>query len=344
MDRKALSFLALGLVVGGLLAAAVFVGIIRRDRLAGGSPGADGAPRTVLKFAHGLDQAHPVHAAIMHFAERVDALSGGAVKVQVFPNGQLGSEPECVEQLQRGALALVKTSAAAMEGFVPDLAAFSLPYLFRDEDHFWKVLDGPVGRELLASGAPVGVHGLCYYDAGARSFYTVGKPILAPADVKELKLRVQPSKMARDLITALGGGPTPIPWGELYTALQQSMVDGAENNPPSFYSSRHYEVARHFALDEHTRVPDMVIFSQQVWDKLPPESRAWIEQAAAESVIFQRKLWADKTAEALAAVEKAGVVVHRPDQAPFAAATAPMFEEYAGTRLGELAKRIRETR
>lgn len=343
MDRKSVSFLLLGLVVGGLLAAAVFVGVIRNERLAGGGP-EGGAPRTVLKFAHSLDQTHPVHAAIMHFAERVGALSGGAVQVQVFPNGQLGSEPECIEQLQRGALALVKTSSAAMEGFVPDMAAFSLPYLFRDEEHFWKVLNGPVGDELLQAGASVGVHGLCYYDAGARSFYTVSKPILTPADVKELKLRVQASKMARDLITTLGGGPTPIPWGELYTALQQSMVDGAENNPPSYLSSRHYEVARHFSLDEHTRVPDVVIFSQSIWEGLNDQQRAWIDQAAEESVTFQRKLWKEKTEEALAAVEQAGVKIYRPDQAAFAAATAPMFEEYEGTRLGELAARIRDTK
>lgn len=342
MDRKSVSFLALGLVVGGLLAAALFVGVIRRDKAA--SATGDGASaRTVLKFAHSLDQQHPVHAAIMHFAERVGVISGGALEVKVFPNGQLGSEPECIEQLQRGAIALVKTSAAAMEGFVPDMAVFSFPYLFRDDAHFWSVANGDIGRELLAAGAPKGIHGLCYYDAGARSFYTVDKPVLVPADVKELKIRVQASKMARDLILTLGGGPTPIPWGELYTALQQKMVDGAENNPPSFLSSRHYEVARHYSLDEHTRVPDLVIFSQQIWETLSPQNQAWIDQAAAESVIFQRKLWAEKTAEALATVEKAGVTIYRPDQAAFAAATAPMLKEYEGTRLGDLAARIRAT-
>jgi tripartite ATP-independent transporter DctP family solute receptor len=344
MDRKSVSFLALGLVVGTLLAAATFIGVIRSDKAAAASSGGGAGTRTVLKFAHSLDQQHPVHAAIMFFSERVNAISGGTVQVQVFPNGQLGSEPECIEQLQRGALAMVKTSAAAMEGFVPDMAVFSFPYLFRDETHFWKVANGDLGKELLAAGADHGIHGLCYYDAGARSFYTVKRPILVPADVKELKLRVQASKMARDLILTLGGGPTPIPWGELYTALQQTMVDGAENNPPSFLSSRHYEVARHLSLDEHTRVPDLVIFSQKVWETLPPQTQAWLDQAAAESVVFQRKLWAEKTAEALATVEKAGVTIYRPDQAAFAAATAPMLKEYEGTRLGALATRIRETK
>ncbi len=337
MDRKALSFLFVGLVTGALLSAAVFVGVIRKDK-------SGGASGLVLKLAHALDQAHPVHAAMELLAKRVHELSDGSVTVQVFPNGQLGSEPETIEQLQRGAVAIVKTSAAAMEGFVPDMAVFGLPYLFRDEDHYWNVLNGPIGRQLLAAGEAAGMHGLCYYDSGSRSFYTVGKPILHPSDVKELKIRVLPSKMARDLIATLGGGPTPIPWGELYTALQQSMVDGAENNPPSFLTSRHYEVARHFSLDEHTRIPDLVIFSQPIWDNLSPQVREWLNQAAAESVEFQRKLWTEATAEALATVEKAGVTIYRPDKQPFVDATAPMLRQFDGTRIGELARQIREVK
>jgi len=340
MDRKAVSFLFVGLVTGALLAAAVFVGVIRKGKHAG--PG--GGATTVLKLAHALDQSHPVHTAMELMAKRVGELSGGTLAIQVFPNGQLGSEPETIEQLQRGAVAIVKTSAAALEGFVPEMALFGLPYLFRDEDHYWTVLNGPIGQKLLAAGEPAGMHGLCYYDSGARSFYTVGKPILHPRDVKELKIRVLPSKMARDLIATLGGGPTPIPWGELYTALQQSMVDGAENNAPSFFTSRHYEVAKHFSLDEHTRIPDLVIFSQPIWDRLTPQQREWITQAANESVEFQRKLWTESTAEALAAVEKAGVKIYRPDKQPFVEATLPMYREFEGTPIGELARQIREIR
>jgi tripartite ATP-independent transporter DctP family solute receptor len=340
MDRKAVSFLFVGLVTGALLVAAVFIGVIRKDKSAARADGATG-PATVLKLAHALDQSHPVHAAMELMAKRVSELSNGTVTIQVFPNAQLGSEPESIEQLQRGAIAIVKTSAAAMEGFVPDMAVFGIPYLFRDDVHYWKVLNGPLGRQLLAASEPAGIHGLCYYDSGSRSFYTVGSPILKPSDVKERKLRVLPSKMARDLIILLGGGPTPIPYGELYTALQQSMVDGAENNPPSFYTSRHYEVAKHYSLDEHTRIPDLVIFSQPIWNNLTPQARTWIDQAAAESVEFQRKLWIEKTAEALEAVEKAGVKIYRPDKQPFIDATAPMLEELKGTRIGDLANQIR---
>ena len=338
MDRKSASFLFVGLVVGVLLSSAVFVGVIRSDR----AGGADGQRRTVLKLGHTLDQQHPVHAGMEFMARRVRELSGGAVEIQVFPNGQLGSEPEMIEQLQRGALAMVKTSVAAMEGFVPDMAVFGLPYLFRDDEHYWNVLNGPIGQEMLAAGESAGMHGLCYYDSGSRSFYTVGRPVLTPGDLRERKIRVLPSKMARDLIVTLGGGPTPVPWGELYTALQQGMVDGAENNPPSFYTSRHYEVAKHFSLDEHTRIPDIVIFSQPIWQSLSPQAREWITQAANESVVFQRKLWQEKTIEALEAVEKAGVKIYRPDKQPFVEATASMLKEFEGTRIGEIARRIRE--
>ena len=336
MDRKALSFLTLGLVAGCLLTTAALVPAIRSARTGGG------ANKTVLKLGHVLPPSHAVHIAMEFMAKRLAELSAGTVELQVFGGGQLGSEPENIEQAQRGALAIVKTSAAALEGFVPDMAVFGMPYLFRDEDHYWKVLLGDVGQEILRATSPHGVHGLCYYDSGSRSFYTMAKPILKPTDVREMKLRVLPSRTARDMITTLGGGPTPIPYGELYTALQQGMIDGAENNPPSFFTSRHYEVAKHYSLDEHTRVPDVVIFSKPIWDGLSPQVRAWIEQAAADSVVFQRKLWREQTEDALKAVEKAGVTIHRPDKAAFEKATAPMYAAVEGTRVGELAKRIRE--
>jgi TRAP-type C4-dicarboxylate transport system substrate-binding protein len=153
-----------------------------------------------------------------------------------------------------------------------------------------------------------------------------------------------PSKTARDMITTLGGGPTPIPYGELYSALQQGMIDGAENNPPSYFSSRHYEVARHYSLDEHTRVPDVVIFSKNIWESLNPQVQRWVEQAADESVTFQRKLWREQTEEALTEVRKAGVTIHQPDKSAFERAMTPMYATFEGTRVGELARRIRQVR
>ncbi len=334
--RKETSFLAVGLVLGALLTATCFIFLQR-------SAGPAGA-HTVLKLGHALDQSHPVHTGMEFMAKRLAEISGGAMEIQIFPNGQLGSEPETIEQLQRGALAMVKTSTAAMEGFVPEMAVFGLPYLFRDDEHYWTVLNGLIGKELLEAGAPVGIHGLCYYDSGSRSFYTIDGPILTPGDVAGEKIRTLPSRMAMDLISTLKGAPTPIPWGELYTALQQRMVDGAENNPPSFLSSRHYEVAKHYSLDEHTRIPDMVIFSQQVWDTLSPQQKAWVEQAAAESVAFQRELWAEKTQEALEQVKAAGVSIYQPDKTPFVEATAPLYEQFKDTPIGRVAARIREVK
>lgn len=340
MMRKETSFLALGLILGALLTAVAFTGIVRAERSV---RAAGGGSQVVLKLAHALDQAHPVHAAMVHMAERLHALSGGQVELQIFPNGQLGSEAETIEQLQRGAIAIVKTSAASMEGFVPEMAVFGLPYLFRDDGHYWRVLEGRIGRELLQAGDAVGMHGLCYYDSGSRSFYTSDRPVLTPEDVRGLKIRVLPSRMAMDMISTLGGSPTPIPWGELYTALQQGMVDGAENNPPSLLTSRHYEVTRHYALNEHTRVPDIIVCSQQVWQTLSPQEREWVQQAADESVAFQRKLWQQETAAALEQLAAAGMQIHRPDPAPFAAATAPLRERFRGTPIGELARRIEAT-
>lgn len=338
MDRKAISFFTLGLLIGALLTVVVLIPAIRSARTGGG------ANKTVLKLGHVLPPSHAVHIAMEFMGKRAAELSGGTVEIQVFGGGQLGTETDSIEQVQRGALAMVKTSAGALEGFVPDMAVFGMPYLFRDDEHYWNVLLGDIGKEILRAGDPKGMHGLCYYDSGSRSFYTLTKPIVRPGDVREMKLRVMPSKTAHTMITTLGGGPTPIPFGELYTALQQGMIDGAENNPPSYYSMRHYEVAKHYSLDEHTRVPDVVLFSKPIWDALSPQVRAWIEQAALESVTFQRKLWAEQTEEALLAVEKAGSKIYRPDKAPFVEAMAPMYAAIEDTRIGELAKRIREAR
>lgn len=339
MKRTQASYFGLGLLVGGLLTTVLFAFITRAEKGRGEAGGA--SARIILKLGHALDQSHPVHAGMEYMAKRLAELSEGAVELRIFPNGQLGSEPECIEQLQRGALAMVKTSTAAMEGFVPEMAVFGLPYLFRDEDHYWRVLLGPIGRELLAAGQTAGIHGLCYYDSGSRSFYTIDQPILTPQDLKGEKIRVLPSRMAMDLISTMGGSPTPVPWGELYTALQQGMVDGAENNPPSYLTSRHYEVAKHYSLDEHSRIPDMVIFSKTVWDPLPPQVRAWIEQAASDSVVYQRQLWREKSQQAMAQLQAAGVQIHQVDQAAFAAAAAPLFDSVKGTPVGQLADRIR---
>lgn len=337
MDRKSFSFLALGLLVGMLASSMLFSHFSAKDAGSGSSA-------KVLKLAHALDQSHPVHAAMEFMAKRLDELSGGTLEVQIFPNGQLGGETDSIEQLKTGALAMVKTSAATMEGFVPEMAVFGLPYLFRDSDHYWIVLNGPIGKELLAKGEKVGLKGLMYYDSGSRSFYTIDKPILTPDDLSDMKIRVMRSQVSMKMISNMGGSPTPIPWGELYTALQQGMVDGAENNPPSLESSRHYEVAKYYSLDEHTRIPDIVLFSQSIWEGLSPVEQEWIQKAADESVVYQRKLWAEKSEEAMEKVKAQGVKVYNPDKAPFLEKMQPMLKSYDGTEIGDYIKRIQEVK
>lgn len=335
MDRKSVSFLIVGLLAGMLLTTGAFAW------LAGGGLGRPpGGERLVLKLAHSLPPAAPVHLAMERFAALVAEKSGGTVEVQIFPSGQLGSETETLEQLQRGALALVKTSTAALEGFVPAMAVFGVPYVFRSEDHFWRVLEGPLGEELLAAGQSADIHGLCYYDAGARSFYTVPRGVNTPADLRGLKIRTQQSATSIEMIKTLEGAAAAIPFGELYTALQQGMVDGAENNPPSVYDSRHWEVAKHYALDEHTRVPDMLVFSRPIWDRLSPQVQAWIKEAARESVPFQRRIWAEYVAECLDKLRAEGVTITQPDQAAFQEAVQPMYERLETTPLGLLITRV----
>ncbi len=281
-----------------------------------------------LKLAHGLPVDHPVHRAMEYMAERCKEVSGGELQIQIYAGGQLGSEQQCVELLQIGSLAITKVSAAVMESFTDDYKVLGLPYIFRDQEHGFKVLDGEIGKELLLSTEKKWIRGLCFYDAGSRSFYTIDKPITHPDDLKGMKIRVMKSKTAMDMVQSLGGSPTPISWGELYTALQSGVVDGAENNPPSFYTSHHYEVCKHYSLDEHTSVPDVLIISQHIWKDLNEEEKGWLQQAADDSVPVERKLWAESVKKSLEEVEKAGVTIYRPDKAPYLEKVKDVYESY----------------
>ncbi|WP_082075845.1 TRAP transporter substrate-binding protein [Teredinibacter turnerae] len=296
----------------------------------------------VIRMGHALDVAHPVHEAMVYMAKRVDEISAGRMSLQIYPGGQLGSEREMIELLQIGSLAMTKVSSSPLEGFIPQMKVFSMPYVFRDADHYWKVLNGPIGHQLLLSGEPVKLRGLGYFDAGSRSFYTVDKPVQQPSDLAGLKIRVQNSQTAVRMVRALGGAGTPISWGELYTALQQGVVDGAENNPPSFYSSKHYEVAKFYSLNEHTSVPDIILIGTHVWNKLTATEQRWLQQAMDDAVTFQRQLWQRATDNALQEISAAGVTIIKPEKAPFASAVEPMFESTKDTQLGRLVTEIRQ--
>jgi len=281
-----------------------------------------------LKLAHGLPVDHPVHHAMEFMAERTAELSEGKLIIDIYPAEQLGSEQQCVELLQIGSLAITKVSAAVMESFTDDYKVFGLPYIFKSKEHSFKVMDGEIGQDLLLSTKDKWIRGLTYYDAGSRSFYTKSTPITHPDDLSGLKIRVMRSITAVEMTKALGGSPTPISWGELYTALQSGVVDGAENNPPSLYTSRHYEVCKFYSLDEHTTIPDVLVFSQIIWDKLSEQEKEWIQQAADESAVLQRKLWAESEKESLEEVQKAGVKINYPDKAPFIEKVQPLLESY----------------
>lgn len=293
-----------------------------------------------LKIGHSLDVEHPVHKAMLFMAEKLKEKSGGKVILQVYPGEQLGSEREMIEQVQMGLLDMTKVSTSPLESFIPSMSVFSIPYLFRDSDHLWKVLNGSVGKKLLQAGEEKGFRGLCYYDAGSRSFYTKSKPILTPADLEGMKIRVQESQTSMQMIKELGASPTPIAWGELYTSLQQGVVDGAENNPPSFYLSGHYEVCKHYSLDEHTMVPDIVLIGIKTWNKLPADVQKMVEEAANESVEYQKQLWKETTENALKKVQEHGVKVYYPEKAPFRKKVKTMHESYKGTEVGELIDEI----
>lgn len=298
-----------------------------------------------LKLAHGLSPAHPVHKAMEFFSARVAQKSGGRLKVELYPSEQLGSERECLELLQMGSLEMTKVSTSVLENFVPTMGIFSLPYLFRDDEHRFKTLTSELGKSLLREGEKKGLLGLCYYDAGCRSFYTKNKPICEPSDLAGLKIRTQESPTSMKMVLALGGAPTPISWGELYSALQQGVVDGAENNPPSFYLSHHYEVCKFYSLDEHTAVPDVLLISTKSWSRLDHGLKRILEEAASESAEYQKELWQEATCQALEEVEKKGVRLIYPKKALFFEKVKPIYAAYQrNPEFARLVQKISEIR
>ena len=238
---------------------------------------------------------------------------------------------------------MTKVSGAVLENFAPKLKIFSLPFLFDNKNHLFKVLDGPIGRELLKEGEDYWLKGIGFYDSGSRSFYTKDRPVEKPEDLKGLKIRVQESVSAFDMVSQLGASPTPISWGELYTALQQGVVDGAENNPPSFYLSGHYQVCKYYSIDEHTMIPDILLASTHMWNSLKPYEQKWLQEAINKSIPFQRELWIKSENESLQAIIEAGVEVNYPKKINFQNATQQMNNEFKkDPEMAKLIKRIRD--
>nr|WP_205814287.1 MULTISPECIES: TRAP transporter substrate-binding protein [Morganella] len=298
-----------------------------------------------MKLSHNQNRDHAVHKAMTQFADDVKTKTNGDVRIRIYPDAQLGNQRESMELMQNGALDIVKSNAAELEAFSPAYSVFNLPYLFRDKPHYEKIIYGDIGQEILDSSKDSGFVGLTYYDAGARSFYAK-KPIRTPDDLKGLKIRVQPSPTAISMVKALGGNPTPLAYGELYTALQQGVVDAAENNIPSYTLSRHSEVTKFFSLDEHTMVPDVLVMSTKSLDKLTPEQQEIVKQAAKDSAQTMAKLWEASEKEERAKVEKQGVEFITVDKVTFQDAVKPMYDDIAKSNpeLSKMADRIRDVK
>jgi len=282
----------------------------------------------VLYLAHSLPQTHPVHKGILEFQKALERNSKGSLKVKIFPDSQLGSEREVLELLQIGSVAATKVSAATLSNFVPEYHLLGIPYLFRDKEHQFNVLEGPVGKSILAKGSKFWLRGLCYYDAGSRSFYTSEKAIRTPDDLKGLKIRVMNNQMAINMVNSMGGSATPLSYSELYTAIQQGVVDGAENNPPSFVSSNHYEISKYYTLDQHSSVPDVLLIGTKYWEKLSEEEKKWVQDAADTSAQAQKKFWNDSVEESMQIARKAGVEIIIPDKSLFAEKSKSVLEAF----------------
>jgi tripartite ATP-independent transporter DctP family solute receptor len=288
---------------------------------------------------------YPTVQAVQYMGKLLGERSGGKLGVKVFPNAALGNERDTIEQLKIGGLDMMRINVAPLNNVVPETIVPALPFLFRSEEHMHAVLDGPVGEEILAAMEDQGMIGLAFYDSGARSLYTANKPVKTLADVKGMKVRVQQSDLFVATIEALGANPTPMPYGEVYTALTTGIVDAAENNLPSYESSRHFEVAKHYTLTEHSMAPEVLVFSKVLWDRMDEEDQALIRQAAKESVPHMRKLWDEREAKARQTVEAGGAeIIPLEDRQAWADAVQPVYEQFAGTpELKSLIERAQAT-
>jgi tripartite ATP-independent transporter DctP family solute receptor len=290
---------------------------------------AAGAEAKTLRLNHNNPPDHPLHVSMEMMADRVEELTDGEIRIQVYPNAQLGTQREAMELVQNCALDMAKSNASELEAFEPSYSAMNLPYIFESEEHFNDVVSGEIGQDILASSVDNGFRGIVFYTEGARSFYGQ-KPFLSPDDLKGVKVRVQPSPSAIRMVELLGASPAPIAWGELYSALQQGVVDAAENNPTALTTARHGEVTTDFSLDEHTMIPSVVLISNCAWEDMSAEQQEALMTAAAESMEFHREEW-NKASDAAIEEAKAemGVTIHEVDTAPFKEAVRPMYDELA---------------
>ncbi|MER9594530.1 MULTISPECIES: TRAP transporter substrate-binding protein [unclassified Mesorhizobium] len=284
--------------------------------------------QTVLRSSDTHPDGYPTVEAVKYFGELVKERTAGRYVVELYPSAQLGEEKDTIEQVRTGVIDLNRVSMAPFNGLIPETTIPSLPYIFRSEDHMHKVMDGAIGDQIAAAFDQVGLVLLAFYDGGSRSFYNSKKPINSVADMAGMKFRVIQSDIFVDMVAALGANATPMPYGEVYSAIETGVIDGAENNFPSYDTAKHAEVAKYYSLDEHTMVPEAFVMAKSSWDKLTPEDQAIFKAAAKESVAKQRELWTAKVKESRAKVEAAGSQITTPDKQPFIDAMGPVYEKH----------------
>ncbi|WP_141014832.1 TRAP transporter substrate-binding protein [Nocardioides sambongensis] len=308
-----------------------------------GGSGGDGEKLT-FRLAETHPEDYPTTEGDQKFADLVNEASDGRIDIQVFAGGQLGEESDVIEQVQMGAIEMTRVSSAPMTEFAEGMGLFGLPYIWDDADHLWRFLEDESGQQLLGELEEAGFKGLTYFDPGARSFYSTDKVIDSVDDIEGMKFRVQESDVIISFIEALGGSPTPMDYGEVYSALQTGLIDGAENNEPSYLSASHYEVAPNYTLDEHMRVAEILVVNKDVWDGLSEEDQQILEDAAAEATTYQREQWDAQVEEDLAALEEADVTITEIDDIePWREAAQPVIDEF-GPTYQEYLDRIEELR
>jgi tripartite ATP-independent transporter DctP family solute receptor len=287
---------------------------------------------------------YPTVMAVKFISDIMKQKTGGKDSIKVYPNSTLGSEKDTIEQTKIGALDFVRINVAPMNNICPETMVPTMPFLFKSTAHMRKVLDGPIGDEILKACEAQGFIGLAFYDSGSRSLYTVKKPVKSLADAKGMKIRVQQSDLWVSLLQAMGANATPMPYGEVYTALKVGTVDGAENNWPSYDTSRHFEVAKFYSLTEHSMAPEMLLMSKKVYDTLTPDEQKMIRAAAKESVPYMRKLWDEKEGKSRAAVIAGGAQVIEVDKKSFQDAMKPVYEKFiTDPKLKDMIGRVQAT-
>ena len=299
------------------------------------------AQTMVLKAADVHPAGYPNVVAVESMGKKLEAVTNGRLKIQTFPGGVLGGEKEMIEQTQVGAINILRTSLGPVGTVVPEVNVFNLPFIFRSQEHARAVIDGPIGDELLAkvSASPAKLVAIGWMDGGARSLYTK-KPVRTPADVKGEKVRMMGNRLCVDTMNAMGGNGISMGYGEVFTALQTGVVDGAENNAPSYFTSNHYNTgAKYYTQTNHLIIPELLVVSKATWDKLSKDDQALLKKFGREAQMEQRALWDKSVAENTAKLKSAGVEFITVDNKPFYEATAPVRAKY-GANYAELIKRI----